>query len=613
MSRTAVVLFCITAGIVGTFANNYNFGGPDGGDQIEQLVTVLRTIDPQYLPQDFFANANDGYVGPRYYYAHLMAAMAHVLPLSALFLLLTILVHTALALLTFHVSRRLFGKGDLPAILAVALVLHTHGIELGADAAIAGQELTPKLLARPIALLSLWCALNGRTLWCVALAMPAILVHPLVGFETAAVGLVARAIELLWPGQVSAESPRRFRLASAAMVAVGLGAITCFSYLLFDTNAGPPVSLPQFIAIQAYCRAPHHYLPSTFPPVDYYLAAMFFLAAGLAWWLWKNSEGAGAPMPFRVLAVNVVLLSLLIGGYVFVEVFPSRLWITAQTFRMLSVAKWFALMLMAGTAGRLIGRRRTVDGSGPGWCVLMGAGQFEPIVVLGAHVLHMLQGAISAGRSAVGMRLLTGLLFIFCVAMGVDGLWTEPMGVLLVAGLGFWYLLDPPRWYWRWTPLFLVLGATWLLIGPRTPGFHIPRVLPRPFVTLDDPRSPCHALAHFAREHTPPESLFILPPDIANFQLIANRAAVVQWKAMPFSDRAMVQWYQRMRDCYGDANWKDLPPKPQLVHRYRHIPQSQLLAVAAKYGATHAVLDAATPCELTTLYQDARWKIVSLR
>ena len=603
ISRTNVVLFCILAALIATFTTGYHFGD---GNQIGHLPIVMRVLDAEYLTNDFFVNANDVEVGPRYYYARLLALAMSVMPVHAVFLALTIVSKSLLALVTFHVATRLNPRTPLASVFAVALVLCVESFGLGGAAQLAESQLQPAMLARPFALLSLWMALEKRILLSTALAMVAIPVHPLVGLESGAIGLMAHCLHILFPASkpIDGARARARQLVGACVCGFALlGAL----HLLFGQAMERSLSTYQFIDILCYSRAPHHYLPSTFSFRSYFFTGCFFLAMWVSWYSWKR-DTSDRENPRKVLWAILVVVLLLCGGYLFVEVFPSRVFASAQTFRTLFVVKWFGFLLFAGMAARAIGSNNY---SASGWLLLIGSGPFQPLIVLIATVFVAVRDRVKASFGAEMLQILFGLTILQSASFAADGNWSELQGVTLLTMLGFLYLSLPNRSVWSWVPVVPVVAV----VGALVAGYQVPRV-PDPQISLKQLDDPLRNVAAFAMNKTPRDALFIVPPDQNNFRVLASRAVLVQWKAFPFGDPAMAEWYQRMRDCYvqPDIDVKPeitrLPNPDALSQAYHKISDPQLVSIARKYGCNYAILYADTETRLDVLFEDPEYKLV---
>jgi len=157
----------------------------------------------------------------------------------------------------------------------------------------------------------------------------------------------------------------------------------------------------------------------------------------------------------------------------------------------------------------------------------------------------------------------------------------------------------------------VVVGVFVTLLWGKIPELHIPRLI-RPVTTLDQVNLPSSPLASFARKLTAEDSVFLVPPNLGSWRLLAHRAIVVDFKVFPFQDGAMAEWYERMLDCYGSPHCGGFSGCDELDNQYRRITEEQMLETRRKYGATHAVLYSETPCDMPVLFQDALYKVVRI-
>jgi hypothetical protein len=114
----------------------------------------------------------------------------------------------------------------------------------------------------------------------------------------------------------------------------------------------------------------------------------------------------------------------------------------------------------------------------------------------------------------------------------------------------------------------------------------------------------------FAREHTPPDTRFIVPPDMYRFRLSAQRAIVVDSKAIPFGARMLIEWYHRLEDISGTTD----PASIEAVDDgYAKMDCARLEFLRKKYNATYAVVgkDLASDCgPWTEVYRSGKVKIL---
>lgn len=602
-SVCALALFCLLAGITATFARGYTYGLAGHADL---LPLVFRELNPDYLRGDFFVEAATENVGPRTWAAGLLAGLGRIAPLPAVFLGLMILIKASLAAVTVAAAWSMF-RSALAGMLAASLVLAIDGIDAGGAARITDTRLVTSLIARPFALASLWAALDGRIVWSSMAAAAAIALHPLIGFETAAVGLAAAGATAIagpgWPDW-------RSRAARLAAVCAATAAMLAAAWLLFGREMEETLSTTEFIHILAVVRAPHHYLPSTFGPREYAMLGTFLAVTAVAWRWWKREADADPRWVWGVMAAISVVLAGLLVGYVFVEIVPCRLAVTAQTFRMLSAIKWLGYLLLAATAARLLVRPPSADGWLPGWILLMGTGLFQPLAALLGESLAAGEGWLKDRFGEQAFRLASGLAIVGIASLSARAEADEAQALAVLLVLGFCCLV-PRGAIWRLVATGMVIAAALYIVASHNREIYLPR-LSRPVLTLADSTDPLAEAAVYARRDTLPEAVFLTPPDGGGFRLLARRAVVVDWECLPLCDAGMAEWYRRVAACYGDGHSTETLSYGAAKQFYRTIDDTRLTAIARTYGATHAVLHDSTETRLPVLWQSGAFKIVLL-
>ena len=119
----------------------------------------------------------------------------------------------------------------------------------------------------------------------------------------------------------------------------------------FSASVSSSMTTTEFVDIVAHFRNPHHYVPSYFPVQTWVLAICFFGAGYLAflqnkshYWNPESVDTNDTREADKFYSKSLIFSSLILFGfalgYVFVEIFPSRLVTTAQTFRYVILLKW---------------------------------------------------------------------------------------------------------------------------------------------------------------------------------------------------------------------------------------------------------------------------------
>lgn len=101
-------------------------------------------------------------------------------------------------------------------------------------------------------------------------------------------------------------------------------------------------------------------------------------------------------------------------------------------------------------------------------------------------------------------------------------------------------------------------------------------------------RSGQYNLYEWARNNTNKDSVFLIPLDLENFRLHAQRAVVVDWISTPIIADELLEWYQRIQDVSGleeitnvqDANNNTMLLKDEYIYE-----------IANKYSINYIVLN----------------------
>ena len=94
------------------------------------------------------------------------------------------------------------------------------------------------------------------------------------------------------------------------------------------------------------------------------------------------------------------------------------------------------------------------------------------------------------------------------------------------------------------------------------------------------------------RDATPRDAVFLTPPYLAGFQLVAQRAEVVNWKCMPMVEQEQIEWKHRLDDLAGaqDLRCSGWPwCASALAGGYGKLKEADFLRLARKYGAQYVV------------------------
>jgi len=104
-------------------------------------------------------------------------------------------------------------------------------------------------------------------------------------------------------------------------------------------------------------------------------------------------------------------------------------------------------------------------------------------------------------------------------------------------------------------------------------------------------------LARWARDNTPKDAVFLVPPDEESFRVHARRAIVVNFKGVPQLSAELPAWRDRLCDVLDlDIAGLLALPRPlgrtlrAIRERYDEVPPAHHFATGRKYGARYVVL-----------------------
>jgi hypothetical protein len=581
---------------------NYQYGTEN---QTEYVLAAERALDSGFLSRDFFTNTTQSF-GPRFYFIALLAALGAVAPLPAVFFFLALASNVAISVVTALVGCDIFGS-RYAGMLASGMVMSLDTLRLADAATLGSPGLYQATVAMPWVLAAVWAGLRGRLPICGLLAGVGSVLHPIVGFVTGA--LVLAVATLTGPFQRdrrNAEAPFA-RLGQVGLAWLALITLASLSFVPYTrTQRLEPA---QFVQILAHFRAPHHYLPSTFPVPHYVQAACFVTATLLSWYRiakWRASL-RGVALTVTLITAGVLLACL--GGYLFVEVLPSRVWTTAQTFRLLFLVKWLGFLGVAGVIGSRLAMEsdanRAINAAPP----LFGLMSATTMVV--TQAAEAMRGWRTADLMAERIGL-SGLIAV--TAITVYLILTDQVSalflILVVIGL---FAVSDASPHWRFTiPAVLSLATVAALLSSYRwlPERHIKLEPPR--FTLADIEDKSASIAVAVNDKTPPDAVLLTPPQFGMLRLLSHRAIVVDFKLFPFEDREMFEWYQRILDCYGHVSTIGFEAAREMDEHYRSITDTQLSRIRERYGAAYAVLYAGTKTHYPVLAATDSLKLVAL-
>lgn len=215
------------------------------------------------------------------------------------------------------------------------------------------------------------------------------------------------------------------------------------------------------------------------------------------------------------------------------------------------------------------------------------------------------------------IQLLAIILIVLCF---ISWIFTEIIPNKLITSLQFFRLLD----ILKWIILLLIANkiASWiqykidltrfkivlftallLFVSSRYVVNQLRSQTERNYFSLYSLEKSKNDISDFIKKNTDKNSVFLAPHDFGFLRVHSKRALVVDFKAFPFQNAAMQEWYKRIEKCYG-LN------KNEFQEIYRQMTDEKIVTLQKEYGFNYAILDIDTQTKKTIIYQNEDFKII---
>ena len=97
------------------------------------------------------------------------------------------------------------------------------------------------------------------------------------------------------------------------------------------------------------------------------------------------------------------------------------------------------------------------------------------------------------------------------------------------------------------------------------------------------------ALYYFVKQNTPQTAQILVPPSLDTFRLFTERSIVVDFKALPFQEHDLVEWYHRLSRVSGVAKPRTFD---EVSTGYKAMDEARLAELKRTYHISYVVLNA---------------------
>lgn len=502
------------------------------------LLDALYAQHPENLRRDWFTTHTLQY---HVLYTWLVVALQKLNLLSAgffiLYLALAALMHGAWWSIVCRVG------GGVRAYLISVLIYHISGggLGLGVYQFLQDGSFLPSNISAVAALMALAFWLNRKLL-------PASICTGVAGLFHLNYSLLMIAFWGFFSLLSLWRSDRQSNLGRFAL-ATGIAMVPCLFNVGIAAKAAlaqtDKIPIDQFVALYVKLRHPHHYDAMSWP-----LALWISFLWPIPFALYAMRRLPASRVKYRLgdafyTVIGIQLFALTFAGVFFL----SETIIQLSLFRFSIFVKLISCILTGWLIERTFPRTLRLAAGG---AIVLGLGLLLAVLV---------QSRVPASvpPPTTGLLIGAGTLCLILAVMLLGGrLWNTA----------------------RWIPL-LALPATLYLALTQRLGIQMPGEANASMIQIAD----------WARDNTPADSLFLVPPGDSAFRLEAQRSSVIGFKHVPQLSGELVEWKRRL-DRVLNCDILTLPrPMSRTLEamdrRYAQLPPEHLASVAEEYGCDY--------------------------
>ncbi|MEQ8910241.1 MAG: DUF6798 domain-containing protein [Vicingaceae bacterium] len=589
MSLNRSVGFLILIGILISFYKYYYFGGM----QIDMLPIIYRNLDPNFLTNDFYTNVS-AIFNEDFIFAKIVGWFTQFASLPIVFFSFTLLSNVGIALVSFFTARDLSQKNNLSGLIAAILAITLSTFQWGNRDLLFRMELTPEHLIMPLILLAIWMGIKQRPLLVGLFAGLATFSHPLTGPGIGGLLLLQILITQLWYKQIN----------WSMFLKIGLGGVLCLLplvlYLIpYYQSFDYQISDALFIEIME-ARFPQHYLPSYFfTPLKTFTGLSFLAATFFAWKKWKDDTQPPLHQYSSLHIHAVILFVLCLLGWLFSEVWPTRLMFTLHPFRFLLILKFYGIVAFALYAGMVINSSTTIRTK----ATIVSAVFYPPLLLLYQTLIKKFKEV----SYVIAILCLGAFLYFGDLSRS----FFEPF--VLFFGL-LWVFYRSLKFF---QIAVLLLGIGIIINMTDLPAKYLNERFDkalskrfRPDIFSDSETNSEVDMANYIKANTDKESLLLVMPRQGRLRIWANRALVVDGYGMPMNDKGLEEWWYRMNAIYNKESEEGFKHIRETGPNYNKLTDRDFLELQEEFDFQYAVVKASKETNHKVAYANEDYKLL---
>ncbi len=558
-------------------------------ENTEVILSVYKVLNPSFLQGDFYADSLVNYHSQYYFaifasfFVNLFNSSPEIIlgffgSLSKVFTLFTI----------FYFGKKISGGstkiGVLTAMLATFTLVSLGGWSLLLDYS------RPWSLTHAFLILGITFMLLEKIKLSMFFCGIASIFHPLLGGVVGALCFTSLYLShLFYKKETLIKKIFSKRHIIAFLIFLSLFLLNLIPALKSLIGFSLPVE--RFVEIIAYFRHPAHYVPSLWPSKLFFDFALVIFSGFLMAIKIRNKK----IFSYKTRIFSLLIFILMIGGYLFVEIFPIKIWISIIGFRYsLFIYLIFIFILAEFLIKEVFAKKENFV-----WVILFLTSYFvvAEAYALFATLICYLYFNNKFSKWFLSISFITIFIFDFYIFKFIRGF----LLIFFLIAISFHEKIKKIDLVKSFKFLIMVLVAL-ILIG----SYFIPKIHEN-FMAKEEYEA-IYAISKLTHEN----ATLLIPIGLELIRTKGERKLFVG-QEFPFLDRDMEEWYTRASLAWGEYPWSKIGDGDRKLNRnYKKMNDSKRMFIAGNYNVTHAVLFVETKTNFSVLYENEKYKLIEI-
>lgn len=600
--------------LISVYFTGYHFAA----DNVNLLIPVRQAQDPSFLSNDItFSSVN---VVGRMFLVKAISSLSFFVPINAVFFILFLLTRVLLCAGIFVLAYTLTRDKAL-SFLSIAAVFYLYAQRIPlASSHLVHPSFYPSYLAFSISLFAIALFIEGNYLLSLILMAVITNIHFVTG--THGFGILLTYGIVLWR---QLDLKRLSYGLIAYMLLASPELINAF--MVKGSNSfQSDFTVKDYIEIVGYMRTPHHFIPTTWPAVEYLRFGVFAVSGVYSYVNWKINYGISSGIKICLVTAGLLIVSTPL-------IYYSTAIMLYCPFRM---ARYIFLIMLVYTVMFLLNSLREGTKGLKVWsiiCLVFLNAPYILSLLFSGRILYDLLGRYTKGRAL--------LLAMSLAISGSMTFWPSRFGIyeirerdlmlifLLIGAIATARLIVRGDFRLiRNINSFLVIFLSFLIVTTVVNSTAdgkiglIRRVQPEfriqesaDFIDL------CSWIKANSRE----EEVVIVPPLMKNMRYFSERPILANYKFYPIAPMKVKEWYGRLdllskrmlsrnrKEIVERSSYLDRPrPTKVLKAGYLKLNSDDFRTIGKKYGCSLVVTRFGHELSLERVYKNSKYNVYEL-